>query len=147
MKQNFSDRELYDWVFRISEKFYELIYKDPWFSKIFRNIEQDVITRQQTDFMVQSLGGAKRFCGRIPRDAHPQIWVDEFIWNYREELLKVAFQSVGAPIELQERWLRIDEAFKKAIINEKGPEECQGRYRTDEIIYEPMPDYLKKKAA
>ncbi|MCB0407036.1 MAG: hypothetical protein KDD34_02465 [Bdellovibrionales bacterium] len=138
---------LISWVTKVTTEFYELVYKDPWFSKIFRNIQQEIITSQQIDFMVGCLGGPKRFGGRVPKDAHPQIWVDENIWKYREDLLIQSFKNVGAPQELMEKWLKIDEAFKHAIINKGGVETCKGRYLTDEIIYEPMPEYLKKKAA
>lgn len=142
-----SDEQLYDWVLKISTEFYELAYQDPWFKKIFRNIGQEIITTQQADFMTGALGGPKRFCGRVPKDAHPQVWVDEDIWQYREELLKKSFVKLNAPIELQKKWLAIDEAFKGVILNKAGPEECVGRYATDEIIYEPMPNHLKKSAA
>ncbi len=144
MKIEMTDEELYNWVFKIADTFYDLVYKDVWFKKIFRNIEQDSITAQQTDFMVQNMGGPKRFSGRDAKDAHPQIWIDENIWNYREDLLKKAFKEVNAPAEICELWLKIDNAFKLSIINKGGVEECVGRFKTDEIIYEPMPDYLKK---
>ena len=80
----------------------------------------------------------------MPKDAHPQIWVDENIWNYREELLKKAFKKVNAPIALRQLWLRVDEAFKNVIIKKGGKEACVGRYKTDDIIYEPMPYQHKK---
>lgn len=147
MAKDLSDLELQDWVSKITTEFYELVYADPWFSKMFRNIKQEVITSQQTDFMVQALGGPKNYCGRVPKDAHPQVWVDEDIWQYREDLVKKAFENVKAPEELRERWLKIDQAFKSVIINKGGVEECYGRYKLEEIIYEPIPDYLKKKSA
>ena len=141
------DHELITWVSLISEKFYEMVYEDPWFSKIFRNVDQKVITSQQADFMIGNLGGPKKFGGRMPKDAHPQIWIDEHIWQYREKLLLEAFDKVNAPKELQARWLKIDEAFKQVIINKGDKSECFGRYKTDEIIYEPIPDHLKEKKA
>lgn len=147
MVMNYSIEQIKNYITDAVEEFYELVYKDPWFSKIFRNIEQEVITSQQIDFMLQSFGGPKNFCGRNPKDAHPHIWVDEDIWNYREMLLQRAFDKVNTPQDIQEKWLRIDNAFKNVIINKKDPAECVGRYKTDEIIIEFMPDYLKKKAA
>lgn len=142
--KDLTDKQLYDWVYKVADEFYELAYKDPWFKKIFRNIKQEIITSQQTDFMVQAFGGPKRFCGRVPKDSHTQVWVDENIWKYRENLLIQAFEKVNAPMELREKWLKIDEAFKSVIINKGGPEECYGRFKTDDIIYEPMPEKLKK---
>ena len=141
------NQETFNWISKVTEEFYELVYQDPWFKNIFAKVEQKVITSQQIDFMIQALGGPKNFCGRSPNDAHPHIWVDENIWNYREELLNQAFQNVKAPAAIQEKWLKIDEAFKSNILNKAGPEECYGRYKTEETIYFPMPDHLKKKAA
>lgn len=139
------EEELIRWVKKVTTEFYELVYADPWFSKIFRNIQKDIITSQQTHFMVQCLGGPKKFGGRMPKDAHPQIWIDDNIWDYREALLIKAFESVEAPEELRLKWLKIDEAFKHAIVNTGGVTQCFGRYKLDEIIYEPMPGHLKKK--
>jgi hypothetical protein len=147
MKFSFSDELLIEYVTKAVNEFYELCYKDPWFKKIFRNIEQELISTQQIDFMVQSFGGSLMFSGRIPKDAHPHVWIDEDIWAYREKFLIEAFQKTNIPEELKVQWLRIDEAFKKVVMNTAGPEQCKGRYKTDEIIYEPMPDYLKKKAS
>ncbi len=146
MSKEYTDEQLYDWVFKASAEFYEMAYEDPWFKKFFRNIDQEIITSQQTDFMVGNLGGPKKYCGRIPKDAHPQVWVDEDIWQYRENMLKTAFDKIGFPSDLRERWLKIDEAFKHVIINRGGPEECTLRSKIDEVIYEPMPDYLKRRA-
>jgi hypothetical protein len=147
MKLPYTDDVLYDWCLRISTEFYELCYNDPWFKKLFRSIKQEIITTQQADFMLGCLGGPKRFSGRAPKDAHPQVWVDEDIWQYREDLLRVAMDKLNTPMDIQEKWLKIDQAFKASIINKGGPEECTGRYKGEEIIYEPMPPYLKKKAA
>ena len=141
------NEETFSWVSKITEEFYELVYDDAWFKQIFGNIDQEIITSQQIDFMVQNFGGPKNYCGRAPQDAHPHIWIDDNIWNYRETLLIQAANNVGAPKAILDKWLRIDEAFKGKIINKGGPEECFGRYKTEETIYSPMPDYLKKKAA
>ena len=139
------DSELKELTFKVSKLLYEKIYDDPWFSKLFRNIDQEVITSQQSDFMTGVLGGPKNFCGRMPKDAHPQIWIDENIWEYRENILKETFEELNVPTDIREKWLKIDNAFKHAIINKAGPQECFGRYKTEEIIYEPMPAHLQTK--
>ncbi|MAZ47385.1 MAG: hypothetical protein CME65_02410 [Halobacteriovoraceae bacterium] len=141
------DNELMSWTKKVSTRFYELVFEDPWFSKIFRNVDQEIITSQQADFMTGALGGPKLFGGRMPKDAHPHIWVDEKIWEYRENLLKQTFEELYVPLDLREKWLAIDNAFKRSILNTGDKSECFGRYKTDEIIYEPMPEYLKKKKA
>ena len=136
--------ETFDWIRKVTTEFYELVYKDPWFSKIFSKVEQKIITSQQIDFMIQKFGGPKRFCGRSPKDAHPHVWVDQNIWDYREKLLLKACYKVGAPKNIIDKLIKIDEAFKEGIINHGGPEECHGRYKTEEIIYHPMPSHSKK---
>lgn len=137
--------ELKKYLTDAATEFYELAYNDDWFKKIFRNIKQEIITSQQVDFMVAAFGGPRIYNGRMPKDAHPQVWVDEDMWQYREDLLKKAFNKVGTPQDIQEKWLKIDHAFKSSIVNTGGVEQCKGRWNTEEIIYEPMPDYIKSK--
>ncbi len=141
--KNYSDEELYDIVFKVNYEFYELVYNHEWLKHIFVVIEQKIITSQQTDFMVQSFGGPKKYGGRTPDDAHPHIFVDEEMWQLREDLLKEAFVKTRCPEDICERWLKIDNAFKAAIIK-KSPDECKKRYTMDEIINVPNP---KKRAA
>lgn len=136
-------QKLYDMVFKVNEKFYELIYNDTWLKSIFVIVDQKIITTQQTDFIVGALGGPRRYCGRSPADAHPHIFVDEEMWQLREKYLRQAFQETNFPQELGEKWIRIDEAFKSQIIK-KDKSECTKRYASDEIIYFPYPG---KKAA
>ena len=129
----FSDEELYDLVMKLNKVFYDKIYADPWLKKMFFMIEQTLIEAQQTDFMVGALGGPKRYAGRSPKDAHPHLYVTEEIWQRREIHLKAAFAEINFPAELAERWLKIDESFKRAIVK-TTIDECQKRFFTDEVI-------------
>lgn len=130
------DGQLYRLVFKINQVFYEYLYKDPWLKNVFAVVEQTLITRQQTDFMVGALGGPRKYSGRNPRDAHPHIFVDEEMWALREKYLKQAFQEVEAPLEIREKWLGVDEAFKDAIIK-KDVSECRKRFFSDTIVHYP----------
>lgn len=136
---DYSDQELYDIIWTVNNEFYDLVYQDEWFKHIFVVIDQKIITQQQTDFMVQSMGGPKRYGGRSPEDAHPHIYIDEEIWEHREALLKKAFIKRNAPEDIISRWLKIDEAFKKSMIK-SSVHQCKKRYQTDEIIYVPKRD-------
>jgi hemoglobin len=140
---NYSDEELYRLINLATAEFYELVYKDFWFKEIFKVIDQKVITSQQTDFMVQAFGGAKKYGGRSVLDAHPHIFINEEIWQKREELLKEAFRKMNTPMDIQEKWLKIDDAFKRSIMK-NSIDDCKKRYATDEIIYVPNP--IKKAA-
>lgn len=138
-----TDEELKDWITKVSTEFYERTFKHPWLKDVFAVIRQEVITSQQIDFMVQALGGPKNYAGRTPSDAHPHIFIDEEMWQVREDLLIEAFNAVNAPEELRKMWLRIDEAFKRSIVM-KSPSECVPKIRNGEIIVIPNP--MKKSA-
>jgi truncated hemoglobin YjbI len=125
------------WVTRITEEFYELVYADEWLKHVF-TIDQKFITGQQIDFMVGALGGEKKYSGRSPGDAHPHIYIDEEMWERRESLVKAAMQKVGSPEEINQRWLKIDHAFKRLIIL-KDVSEVQKRFYSDDLIIVPNP--------
>lgn len=131
------------WVKLITEEFYELVYADEWFKHVF-TIDQKVITSQQIDFMVGALGGEKRYGGKSPGDAHPHIYIDEEMWERREALLQQAMKKVGSPEEINARWLKIDNAFKRLIIT-KDISEVRKRFFSDDLIIVPNP--ARKKAA
>lgn len=138
-----NDRQLYDLVLKVNKAFYDRVYKDPWMSQVFGVVEQKFIELQQTDFIVGALGGPKRYSGRAPQDAHPHIFVDQEMWDLRERFLVEALEEVKAPDWLRERWIKIDNAFKKAILK-NSVADCKKRFTTDEIIHVPNPNPRKK---
>lgn len=140
---NHSDNQLRSYVTEIATDFYQQIFDCPWFRKFFANTTQEIITNQQIDFMLGALGGPNLYAGRSPKHAHPHVWIDEDIWNHREKILVKTFKKFKTPRDIQDRWLNIENAFKQAIINKGGPETCEGRYKTEKIIYEPIPDSIK----
>jgi len=139
-----SDQELYDTLFNAVKIFYDKVYKDSWLSQVFSVIDQEIIEKQQTDFMVQAFGGPKRYCGRNPKDAHMHIFVDEKMWDYREKLLEESLKEASLSQEMIDKWMKIDNAFRSQIQRVK-PEDCQKRYTTDTIINIPQP--IGKKVA
>lgn len=141
---NYSDEELFQIIFKTTEEFYELIYRHEWLLEVFKVIDQKVITSQQTDFMVQVMGGPKKYGGRTPEDAHPHIYIDDEMWALREEILLIAFKNSKTPIDIQERWLKIDNAFKSKIVK-TDVDQCTKRFNFDEIINVPNPN--RKKVA
>ena len=135
-----NDDELYEVVKAINKNFYDRIYADSWLAKMFEIVPQDVIESQQTDFMVGALGGPVKYRGRSPKDAHPHLYVTEEIWQRREDHLLATFEELKIDKKIAQRWLKIDNAFKQAIVK-KSIDECEKRFFTDEIIS------LGKKAA
>jgi truncated hemoglobin YjbI len=135
---NITDDELETWLKKINKVFYDKIFADNWLGQVFKGIDQDFIQNQQTDFILGALGGSKRYSGRNPDQAHPHIFIDEEMWQHREHLLKSTFKELSVPLVIEERWLKIDNAFKSKIVM-KDESECKPRYAVDEFIIIPKP--------
>jgi hemoglobin len=133
-----TDDELEAWLIKINKVFYDKIFNDKWLGQVFKGIDQNFIQSQQTDFMLGAMGGPKRYSGRSPDQAHPHIFITEEMWNHRENLLKSTFAEISVPAFIEDRWLKIDQAFKsKIVMRDAG--ECRPRYAVDEFIIVPKP--------
>ena len=139
-----TDDELKNWLIKINELFYDKVFKDEWLGQVFAGVNQSFITSQQVDFMLGALGGPRNYSGRNPDEAHPHIYITEEMWQTRESILKETFKELNAPASIQEKWLKIDQAFKHKIVM-KSPSECKPRYAVDEFIIIENPK--NKKAA
>lgn len=128
---------------KISEIFYDKVYKHPWLGLYFQKIDQEIITSQQVDFMTSALGGGQVYCGQLPVVAHQQMNISEELYDLRTDLLTQSLDEAKASADLKEKWLRIDLAFKGAIVK-KSVHDCKKRFFTDEILDFPNP--LKKSA-
>ena len=134
MIQDPNSKEFQQHILLVNTDFYDFIYKDEWFKQVFCNVEQTIITKQQTDFIIQAFGGPSNYCGRMPSDAHPHLFIDEHMWDLREEYLLKAFEKNSTPIEIKNKWLKIDNAFKNAIVK-NSINDCRKRFNSDEIIF------------
>ncbi len=138
----YTDEVLKKHITTAATEFYELVYDDPWLKKVFRNSAKELITAQQVDFIVQALGGPKLYTGRSPSDAHPHIYINEEMWELRENYLKQAMKKCNTPTNIQDKWLKIDNAFKKVILKD-SPNELKPMFKTQELIIEPGPNIKK----
>ena len=129
----------------VSKVFYDKIYKDPWIGKYFAQVSQEHIEKQQVDFMAEALGGPNAYYGAFVPEAHKHLMISEELFELREQYLFESFDECNASAALRERWLKIDRAFRHAVVK-RSPEDCKKRFPTDEII-----DFThlspKKKAA
>lgn len=141
--KNITVEELENWIRLVNTQFYEIAYEDEWLKDVFKIIKKEIITAQQTDFMLGAFGGPKRYAGRNPGDAHPHIFINEDMWQLREDILVRAMDKVACPQWIRDKWLRIDNSFKRSIVM-KSPDECKKRWFTDELVVVPKPS---KKSA
>ena len=123
---------------RVHKVFYDKLYEHPWLKQFFSEIDQKTIENQQTDFMISNMGGGKIYSGALPKNAHKHLFVTAEMFDLRNRILKESLAECGVPEELAERWLRIDDAFRKSIVK-KDPSQCEKRFFTDEIVIFPKP--------
>lgn len=123
---------------RVHKVFYDKIYAHPWLKQFFADIDQKTIEDQQTDFMVSNMGGGKIYSGALPKNAHRHMFVSHELFDLRQVILQESLLESGVPEDLAERWLRIDEAFRKSIVKD-DPSQCEKRFFTDAIKNFPKP--------
>lgn len=139
------DHELQNIIVKVNDVFYDKVYEDQWLKVVFETVDIDFIKEQQSHFILAAFGGPSKYSGRSPKDAHPQIFIQEEMWDLREKYLMEAFQETNAPEWMRDRWIGIDNSFKAAIL--KGsPSECFGRYKSDVIVNVANPAKAKKSA-
>ena len=127
---------------KVHKIFYDKIYAHPWIGQYFKEIDQQLIENQQSDFMAQAMGGPQNYCGAFPIPAHKHMNISEELFDLRHGLLKESLSEAGVRAALSEAWLKIDSAFRKGIVK-KSSNECEPRFATDEILDFPNPRIKK----
>ena len=103
-------------LIKINKIFYDKVYKDPWLKLYFEHISQQQIEDQQVDFMQKVLGGENHYIGKAPPVAHMHIFVDEELFELTQKLLTEALIEANASQQLTDKWLMMDQSFKRVII-------------------------------
>ncbi|MFC1750032.1 group 1 truncated hemoglobin [Pseudomonadota bacterium] len=124
---------------KVHKIFYDKIYVHPWLGKFFEGHSQESIERRQSLFMAEKMGGDINYLGKMPKMAHRQMFITEELFEIRRELLLESLQESGVPEALAERWLRIDQAFKKAIVKPSIEAFYQNTFRYEQRVIIPKP--------
>lgn len=133
------DKALYDQLggkdtfIKVHKIFYDKAFADPWLSKFFTDKPQHVLENQQTDFMVQLMGGPKVYGGKSPKSAHQHMMITDELFTLRAQILSDAIKEAGINDELREAWLRADAALKKSLLK-SSVDECIRAYPTQPIL-------------
>ena len=133
------DKTLYDRLggkqtfIKVHKLFYDKAYADPWLSKFFTDKPQEVLENQQTDFMVQLMGGPKAYGGKSPKSAHQHMVITEELFELRAQLLSQSIKELGIRDDLREEWLDADRTFKRAL-EKKSEAECTIAYPNQPIL-------------
>jgi hemoglobin len=123
---------------KVHKLFYDKLYEHPWLKHFFKDVPQETIESQQTDFMISNMGGGKVYCGGMPKNVHRHMYITEELFDLRSRILKECILECGVSNDLAERWVRIDYAFKHSLVK-KDLGECKKRFFTDEIMSFPKP--------
>ena len=124
---------------KINKIFYDKIYQHPWLKQYFSAIPQDRIEHQQVHFMQRVLGGPNTYMGKTPPMAHRHMFISEELFQLRQELLVASFDEANAHPALREKWLALDEVFKKNIVK-ASPADCIPRLSTEGVLNYPNPN-------
>ena len=133
------DKTLYDRLggkqtfIKVHKLFYDKAYADPWLSKFFTDKPQEVLENQQTDFMVQLMGGPKAYGGKSPKSAHQHMVITDELFELRAQLLSQSIKELGIRDDLREEWLDADRTFKRAL-EKKSEAECTIAYPNQPIL-------------
>jgi hemoglobin len=123
---------------KVHKIFYDKIYSHPWIGKFFQGIDQDYIENQQTDFMVDIMGGPSDYHGKMPHEAHKHMFITEELGELRSKLLLEALNEAGLSEENKLAWMKIDSAFLKKLIK-KNLQDCERRFPIEPIHDHPNP--------
>ena len=122
-----------DTFIKVHKIFYDKAFADPWLRKFFTDKPQHILESQQTDFMVQLMGGPKVYGGKTPKSAHQHMLITEELFDLRAEILSDALREAGIADDLRLEWLAADAALKKSLVKQ-SVSECKVSYATQPIL-------------
>jgi truncated hemoglobin YjbI len=112
---------------RILQDFYARVFADPRLSPFFHGVTVQRVIEKQYSFMRQLLTGERIYFGDRPRNAHHWMVISDELFDHRERLMAECLRRASVPEHLVERWLSIDEVFRKQIVKKKpAPKKIRG---------------------
>lgn len=118
---------------KVHKIFYDKAYAHPWLSQYFTDKPQEVLENQQTDFMVQLMGGPKGYAGKTPKSAHMHMVISEELFDLRADMLSESIKEAGVRDDLREEWLVADGTLKRALVK-SSESECSQSYPNQPIL-------------
>ena len=118
---------------KVHKIFYDKAYAHPWLSKYFTDKPQEILESQQTDFMVQLMGGPKAYAGKTPKSAHRHMMISEELFELRSQLLSDSIKEAGIHDKLRTEWLVADATLKRALVK-SSEKECTQSYPNQPIL-------------
>jgi len=110
-------------VYRVHERFYEVMFNHPWLGQFFFGKSEEVLITKQTQFMVAAFNGPNHYTGDTPAFVHMHMFITDEMADLREQILRQAILDEGLSESIAERWLKVDQSYRSAIVK-KSVDEC-----------------------
>ena len=123
---------------RVHRRFYEILFEDAWLGKFFTGKNPDVLVMKQTKFMMSCMGGPNEYQWETPAIAHMHMNISNELYDLRQSILKQCILDEGISEALAERWLEVDDSFRRALVK-NSVEDCVTRVRGQIPIDIPKP--------
>ncbi len=118
---------------KVHKIFYDKAYAHPWLRQYFTDKPQEILENQQTDFMMQLMGGPKGYSGKTPKFAHQHMMISEELFELRSQMLSESVKEAGISDALREEWLTADNSLKRALVK-SSEKECTQAYPNQPIL-------------
>ncbi len=125
---------------RVHRRFYDKAFAHPWLGKYFEDHNQRFLEERQTEFMAEKMGGPVKYRGKDPYLAHRAMYIPPDLFELRSRLLAEALEECGVPEPLRRRWLRIDAAFRRQIVNPSMADFYARTWKYERRVIHPRPE-------
>ena len=124
---------------KVHKIFYDKIYAHDWLKVFFTGHNQEAIENRQTAFMAQKMGGPVKYMGRELKVAHRHMYITRELFDIRQAILKESLQEASVAEDLTARWLKIDQAFHRAIVKDSIESFYKTTWQYQKRIIVPKP--------
>jgi len=125
---------------KVHELFYDKVYAHPWLGKFFVGHDQKAIENRQTLFMAAKMGSDIQYPGKEPYMSHRAMYITEELFDLRTSILRETLEDSDVPADLIERWIKIDNAFKKQIVKKNIEEFYSKTWKYEQRVIIPKGD-------
>jgi hemoglobin-like flavoprotein len=110
-------------ILRVHQRLYDVLFDEPWLETFFFGKSKESLIIKQTQFMVAAFNGPNNYTGDTPAFVHMHMFITDEMMEVRERILREAILAEGLSTSIAERWLKVDDAFRPAIVK-KSVDEC-----------------------
>lgn len=110
-------------VIKVHQRFYDVIFDEPWLETFFFGKSKEALVKKQTEFMIAAFNGPNNYTGDTPAFVHMHMFITSEMIEVRERILRACIIAEGLSEEIADKWLKVDHSFKAAIVK-KSSNEC-----------------------